>query len=134
MPATHCSCTRHGAGTAQSDQLRATLVAGQAYALDRVRVLDAPQLGARARLPRGLEARANWSRSARAPEFLELFGNQGDVLGNQLVPESGENWDAGCAWRRAVSPPHRMDHVRLAPARPDRVPARVAAQRPARQL
>lgn len=84
----------------QHDHLRATLVAGQAYALDQTRELDAPQLGARARLPRGLEARANWSRASRAPEFLELFGNQGDVLGNpRLVPETGESWDAGLAWR-----------------------------------
>lgn len=84
----------------QHDRLRATLVQGQAYALDQSRVLDAPQLGARLRLPRGLEARANWSKSSRAPEFLELFGNQGDVLGNpRLVPERGESWDAGGAWR-----------------------------------
>jgi outer membrane cobalamin receptor len=84
----------------QHDHLRATLVAGQAYALDQAREQDAPQAGARLRLPRGFEARANWSRSSRAPEFLELFGNQGDVLGNpRLVPERGESWDAGGAWR-----------------------------------
>lgn len=84
----------------QHDHLRATLVAGQAYALDQTRELDAPQAGARLRLPRGLEARANWTKSSRAPEFLELFGNQGDVLGNpRLVPERGESWDAGGTWR-----------------------------------
>jgi outer membrane receptor protein involved in Fe transport len=66
------------------------------------RTLVAPQLGARARLARGLELRANWSRSARAPEFDELFGIDGSVTGNPtLVPEHGENWDAGAAWSGA---------------------------------
>ena len=84
----------------QADHLRATLVAGAPYVADQARVLDAPQAGARVRLPRGFEARANWSKSSRAPEFLELFGNQGDVQGNpRLEPERGENWDAGGAWR-----------------------------------
>jgi len=84
----------------QHDRLRATLAGGQTFASDATRELDAPQAGARLRLPRGLEARANWSKSSRAPEFLELFGNQGDVLGNpRLLPERGENWDAGGAWR-----------------------------------
>ncbi len=84
----------------QHDRLRATLVAGQPYALDQARVLNSPQAGARLRLSRGFEARANWTKSSRAPEFLELFGNQGDVLGNpKLVPERGESWDGGGAWR-----------------------------------
>lgn len=84
----------------QHDHIRATLVAGQPYAVDVTRELDVPQAGALVRLPRGLEARANWTKTSRAPEFLELFGNQGDVLGNpRLVPERGESWDAGGAWR-----------------------------------
>ena len=63
------------------------------------RTLDAPQLGARLRVAGGLELKANWSRSARAPEFDELFGIDGSITGNPaLVPEHGENWDAGAAW------------------------------------
>lgn len=87
----------------QHDHIRATLVAAQPYAVDVTRELDAPQAGVLARLPRGFEARANWTKTSRAPEFLELFGNQGDVLGNpKLVPERGESWDAGGAWRGRV--------------------------------
>ena len=63
------------------------------------RTLVAPQLGARLGVTRGLELKANWSRSARAPEFDELFGIDGSITGNPtLVPEHGENWDAGVAW------------------------------------
>ena len=63
------------------------------------RTLAAPQLGARVRVAHGLELKANWSRSARAPGFDELFGNDGSITGNPtLVPEHGESWDAGAAW------------------------------------
>lgn len=88
----------------QHDHIRATLVGAQAYAVDVTRELDAPQAGALVRLPKGFEARTNWTKTSRAPEFLELFGNQGDVLGNpKLVPERGESWDAGGAWRGRVA-------------------------------
>ena len=84
----------------QDDRLRATVVGGVPYALDAGRTLNAPQLGARLRLPARVEVRANWTRSARAPEFLELFGDQAVVQGNpRLLPESGESWDAGASWR-----------------------------------
>jgi iron complex outermembrane receptor protein len=34
---------------------------------------------------------------------MELFGNQGSVLGNAaLRPEASENWDVGAAWQRTV--------------------------------
>jgi iron complex outermembrane receptor protein len=47
----------------------------------------------------GVELRANWARASRAPDFLELFGQQGSVLGNAaLRPEHAENWDAGASW------------------------------------
>ena len=66
------------------------------------RTLDAPQLGARLRVAQGLELKANWSRSARAPGFDELFGNDGSITGNPtLVPEHAESWDAGAAWTGA---------------------------------
>jgi iron complex outermembrane receptor protein len=63
------------------------------------RVLHAPQLGARVKTWRRLELRANWSKADRPPDFLELFGNEGSVLGNPaLVPEQVESWDAGASW------------------------------------
>jgi iron complex outermembrane receptor protein len=80
------------------DELHANGATG-ASSVTATRTLDAPQLGARARLGWGLEARANWSRAAHAPDFTELFGDQGSVLGNpSLTPETAENRDAGVAW------------------------------------
>ncbi|MGH7740792.1 MAG: TonB-dependent receptor [Candidatus Eiseniibacteriota bacterium] len=81
------------------DQLHANGVASSQIAIDRVSWLDSPQLGARIQAPAGLELRANWGRAERAPDFLELFGNQGSVTGNpRLVPERAENADAGVSW------------------------------------
>ena len=86
----------------QEDHLRSSGVGGGITRRDVVRELDSPQIGVRLVLPRGLELRANWVRSGRAPDFLELFGNQGSVLGNAaLQPERGESWDAGGAWKGA---------------------------------
>jgi iron complex outermembrane recepter protein len=65
------------------------------------RTLDAPQLGARLALTPRLEWRANLSEARRAPDFLELFGNQGSVLGNPaLGPEHSRNADLGLSWQR----------------------------------
>ncbi len=89
----------------QTDHLRAPGVAGTVTRTDRVRELDAPQLGARLRPHAAFELRGNWSRSTRAPDFLELFGNQGSALGNPaLAPEHAESWDAGLAVRGARGP------------------------------
>jgi iron complex outermembrane receptor protein len=86
----------------QRDRVRALPTVGAPYAADATRTLDAPQLGARARLVRGFEARANWTKAARAPELGELFGDQAVVGANpKLVPERGENWDATLAWSGA---------------------------------
>lgn len=82
--------------------MRSSGVGGVITQRDAVRELNGPQLGTRLALPYGVEFRANWSRSQRAPDFLELFGNQGSVLGNAaLQPERGESWDAGGAWTGA---------------------------------
>ena len=92
-----------------TDHLRSNGVAGLANVSDVTRELNSPQLGVRLALALGLEARANWARAERAPDFLELFGNQGTITGNpNLRPERGENRDAGLAWNahrgaRAVS-------------------------------
>ena len=82
------------------DRVSDRLAPAGGAAAEVARELDSPQLGARLALGRGLEARANWARASRAPEFVELFGDQASVTGNpQLVPESAENRDAGLAWR-----------------------------------
>ena len=40
--------------------------------------------------------KTNFSRSYRIPNFVELFGDRGTLLGNpNLKPESGINWDIG---------------------------------------
>jgi iron complex outermembrane receptor protein len=87
----------------QEEHVFDTRSTGALRVQDASRTLDAPQLGARVTLGRGLEARANWSRASRAPEFDELFGNDGSVVGNPtLVPEHAESWDAGVAWNGAL--------------------------------
>lgn len=93
------------------DHLHAAGTAGTASGTDVARVLASPQLGARVALAWGLEARANWTRASRAPEFIELFGDRGSVTGNPaLLPETAENWDAGAAWRgRALAAPGSLE-------------------------
>jgi iron complex outermembrane receptor protein len=63
------------------------------------RELQSPQIGFAVHGPLGLEVRANSAQSTRAPDFLELFGNQGSVLGNPaLQPEHVTSWDTGVVW------------------------------------
>lgn len=58
--------------------------------------LFSPSIGAEGRIARWLAVRANIGRFQRAPNFSELFGNAGSVLGNaELQPETGINRDAG---------------------------------------
>jgi outer membrane receptor protein involved in Fe transport len=83
------------------DRIRDRLAATGAVvpAPEVARSLVTPQLGARVRGPAGFEARTNWTRATRVPDFLELFGNLGSVQGNPgLKPERGESWDAGGSW------------------------------------
>jgi len=83
----------------QTEHVRDTRSTGVVRLRDSERTLDSPQWGARLRPGGGLELRANWSRSGRAPEFDELFGLDGAVMGNPtLRPERAESWDAGAAW------------------------------------
>lgn len=78
---------------------------GIARASDVRRTLTAPQIGARVLLGGGFDLRANLSSARRAPDFLELFGNQGSVLGNPtLLPERSRNGDIGLAWTGAPLP------------------------------
>lgn len=54
------------------------------------------KMGARLRLHAKLEARASVGQYYRPPNFSELFGNRGTVLGNaELDPEKGLNSDMG---------------------------------------
>jgi iron complex outermembrane receptor protein len=86
------------------DRLRSSSLAGRLEASDVARELSTPQLGVWLAAAPGLELRANWTDAARAPDFMELFGNQGSVLGNPaLAPERGETWDAGARLARTVA-------------------------------
>jgi iron complex outermembrane receptor protein len=104
----------------QDEAVRDTRSTGALRERTTDRTLNAPQLGARARLGSGLEAKANWSRTSRAPDFDELFGVDGAVTGNPtLVPEHAESWDAGLAWsggwagvRVAAEWSHHRTHAR----------------------
>ncbi len=87
------------------DHLRASGFGTTIVATNLVRELVTPQAGVRVRLLRGLEARANWSEADRAPDFLELFGNEGAVQGNPaLKPEHVISRDAGLAWQGRAGP------------------------------
>ena len=60
------------------------------------RDLVTPRLGARVDALEWLAVKANVARAERAPNFTELFGNRGAILGNpELDPERGVNADLG---------------------------------------
>ncbi len=90
--------------------------AGGARLTRVARELGTPQAGAAVALPLGFEARANWTDAARAPEFLELFGDQATVAANPgLKPERVRARDAGLAWHGARGPWRgRMEAARFA--------------------
>lgn len=74
-------------------------------ALSRHTVLWSPSIGIEWRLLADLRLRANLGRYRRAPNFTELFGNTGSVLGNpQLVPERAWNRDLGTRFQYTVRP------------------------------
>ena len=61
-----------------------------------------PQLGLLIRPVDALAFKANIGRTFRPPDFTELFGDRGAVIGNsELVPEWGVAWDVGA---RLASP------------------------------
>jgi len=76
------------------DALHASGFLGRVQTTAVSRDVESPQAGARLALGLGIEARANWSRAERIPDFTELFGNQGAVVGNTtLRPERVESRD-----------------------------------------
>ena len=84
------------------DRIHWTGISGATGSSEVRRTLASPELGVRWRAPLNLELRANAARAERAPDFLELFGNQGSVVGNpQLRPERTRNADLGLSWSRA---------------------------------
>ncbi|MCZ6695260.1 MAG: TonB-dependent receptor [Acidobacteria bacterium] len=59
------------------------------------------RIGLRFGIREGLTLKANAGRFLRLPDFTELFGDRGSVLGNPaLVPESGRTLDIGIEARR----------------------------------
>lgn len=59
-----------------------------------------PRLGVRYRPLRALTLKATGGRYLRAPDFTELFGDRGAMIGNPgLRPETGWAWDVGAAGR-----------------------------------
>jgi iron complex outermembrane receptor protein len=93
---------------ALEDRLRSRGGGGAELRTDARRTLDAPQLGARWLAGGGVEVKANWFRAQRPPDFLELFGNQGSVVGNpSLEPERVQGWDGGLSWSGPAGSPVR---------------------------
>jgi len=75
------------------------ILSPQGHGADRD--LVTPRLGLRFECLPGLALRANAGRYARAPNFSELFGNRGSVIGNpDLKPEKGINADLGFVFVR----------------------------------
>ncbi|MDE2705978.1 MAG: TonB-dependent receptor [Gemmatimonadota bacterium] len=60
-------------------------------------------MGAALDLGAGLALKTHNGRYQRAPNFFELFGDRGAVIGNtNLVSEQGHNWDLGLVFRGPV--------------------------------
>jgi iron complex outermembrane receptor protein len=71
-------------------------IAGGGHPDAVTRLFVSSQLGVIARPTRWLRLRASGGLTQRPPTFLELFGNQGAVVGNpELRPESGWSVDGG---------------------------------------
>ncbi len=68
---------------------------------DNGEILWGYRMGAALDLGAGLALKAHNGRYQRAPNFFELFGDRGAVIGNtNLVCEEGNNWDLGLVFRR----------------------------------
>ena len=67
---------------------------------DNGEILWGYRVGAALDLGAGLALKAHNGRYQRAPNFFELFGDRGAVIGNtDLASEQGHNWDLGLVFR-----------------------------------
>ena len=67
---------------------------------DNGEILWGYRMGAALDLGAGVALKAHNGRYQRAPNFFELFGDRGAVIGNtDLVSEEGHNWDLGLVFR-----------------------------------
>ena len=67
---------------------------------DNGEILWGYRLGAAWDVGAGLALKAHNGRYQRAPNFFELFGDRGAVIGNtDLSSEEGDNWDLGLVFR-----------------------------------
>ena len=67
---------------------------------DNREILRGYRMGATVDLGTGLSLKAHNGRYGRAPDFFELFGDRGAVIGNtNLVSEQGHNRDLGLVYR-----------------------------------
>ncbi len=63
------------------------------------------KLGVALFLTDNITIKANVGKYYRIPNFYELFGDRGAIVGNtDLVPEDGINWDIGCTLSPALLP------------------------------
>ncbi len=71
---------------------------------DNGEILWGYRLGAALDLGAGLALKAHNGHYQRAPNFFELFGDRGAVIGNtNLVSEEGHHWDLGLVFRRSTA-------------------------------
>jgi vitamin B12 transporter len=71
-----------------------------------------PRLGTRLRVVPGLELRGSGGRYFRPPTLMELFGDQGYVVGNEgLRPETGHSLDGGIVLDRSWAGLHAYAQV-----------------------
>ncbi|MCO4746632.1 MAG: TonB-dependent receptor, partial [Proteobacteria bacterium] len=70
-----------------------------------VQVVGSPRLGVLFRPVSGLALKANGGRFFRPPDFAELFGDRGGIVGNtDLLPEVGWQADVGVRGQAAAGP------------------------------
>lgn len=76
--------------------------------------LLSPRAGLEFRGGIGLGLRVNGGAFHRAPGFSELYGNQGNVVGNpELLPERGLNLELGVALEPTLWQTHRLGALRV---------------------
>lgn len=86
------------------DELHALGLGGTVVTQSVARTMRSPQIGAAIDAGWGFGVRSNWTNGERAPDFRELFGDEGSVAGNAaLLPERNESWDVALTWRTPAS-------------------------------